>query len=175
MANTKTLSSITTQNTVTVNESNTIGADPTLASLPGVVSAGQQWRFDGTIGPAVTKVWHRQVTLVAGAATLDLTALTDDILTTQDMTGLKLKALHAVPASTNANAITIKPGAANGYTGWVGTDGIVLNTTTISSVNYPDNVFIGPLYGGIAVDGTHKNIDIAGTGTQKVNLILMFG
>ena len=168
MSNTRTLNSKTVNNSLSIQETNTIGTDPTITGgLSATINAGQQWRFDGTTGPAATKAWHSQVALSAGVLMLDLTALADAILTTVDMTGLKLKMLHLVAPSTNANVITVAPGAVNGYTGWVGSAGLILNPG--------DNVLLGPMNAGIAVDGTHKNLDLAGTGSQVLNIVALFG
>ena len=132
-----------------------------------VMTQGGQYKYDGTTGqaPEATKQWSQLVTLTAGAATLDLTALTNPV---RDMSGLKLLELFAIAHEDNANVITIAPGASNGFTGWVGSAGLRLLTAL-------DQNKIGPLYGGITVDGTHKTIDIAGTGTQKVLISMLFG
>lgn len=132
-------------------------------------SQGGQLQYNGVSGqaPLATKAFPVLVTLVAGAATLDLTALTNGDQT-EDMTGLSLMELQAIAHPDNANPITIAPGASNGYSGWVGTNGLKLTTAN-------DQNKIGPLYGGILVDGTHKTIDIAGTGTQKVYIAMLFG
>jgi hypothetical protein len=161
MTNTRAINSVVWTNTLSVNETTTLGADPTLAAgLPSLSSAGQQWRFDGSNGPLATKTWHGQVALTAGAATIDLTALVDPILGTISMSGLKLLGIHATPDSGNAHTIGISAGASNGYSGW----GAIV-----------DNGALGPLPYTSAIDGTHKNLDIAGNGTEKLNLILLFG
>ncbi len=167
MTVTRTLNSVTSINQTNLSETTTDSADPNNSQSSAFVQ-GTQRRYDGTTGPIVTKAYHRKITLVAGAATLDLTALVDTDLTI-DMTGLKLREMFLVSDSANANSITVQPGASNGYTGWgIGTQGLILGTAN-------DEHKLGPLYGGIAVDGTHKNIDIVGTGTQKVFVSMLFG
>jgi hypothetical protein len=168
MTVTKTLGAIQVINTLSIGETIAFSGDPTFAGdLSGTVAAGQQWRMDGTVGKSVTKVFHGLVALVAGAKTLDLTALTDAVLGTVDFSGLKLRLLHAVATSGNTAAISIAPGASNGYTGWVGSSGLLLQP---GDSRGPD-LFTG----GIAIDGTHKTIDLAGTGTESVTLIMGFG
>lgn len=117
---------------------------------------------------SVNDVWSGLVTLVAGTATIDLTNLTQSGLTgAVDMTGKKLKVLAANAsggASANTNPIQIAPGGANGYTS-VGTNSALnANDPLIRVYNAP-----------IAVDSSHKNITITGTGTDSVSLILYFG
>lgn len=164
----KTLGSIQLTNTVSIGETIAYSGDPTFSGdLTGTVAAGTAWRMDGTAGKSVTKTWHGLVALVSGTKTLDLTSLTDAVLGTVDMTGLKLRFLHAVATSGNTAAISIAPGASNGLTGWVGSAGMLLQP---GDSRGPD-LFTG----GIAIDATHKDIDLAGTGTESVTLIMGFG
>lgn len=166
MTVTRTLTNINSVTQTNINESTVDSADPGNTQSSNFVQ-GSSYKYDGTSGPAATKAFHRLLTLSSGALTIDLTALVDTDLTI-DMTGLHLRELYAISATANANSITLKPGASNGYTGWVGTNGIILATAN-------DQNKLGPLYGQIAVDGTHKTIDISGTGAQQVYLSLLFG
>jgi len=161
MTNVRTIQSIDFQSSIILKESTTLGIDPTISG--GVYSnsvLGQLWKFDGSIGPLPTKAWHGVVTLTAGAATLNLTALTDALLTTVDMTGLKLYGIIAYPDAANTHTISVAAGASNGYAGW----GSIV-----------DRGAMGPLYYTVAVDGTHKNLDFAGNGTEKMEVVLLFG
>ena len=169
MATTRTINSIQFNNSIAINESNVVSGDPTSAGAIANVALGGQFRYDGTTGngPAVTADFHAQVALIAGAKTLDLTALPDAILGTTTMSGLKLRHLQLQAPSTNAGALTIAVGAANGYSGIIGAAAIVLAAG--------DNVVLGPLNGTIAVDGTHKTLDLSGTATDKLNVVLGFG
>lgn len=161
----RTLNQIFLTGTINLQETITNTADPS-AKKTVMTNIGGQFKFD-TAPILATKAYHQLVSLSTGALTLDLTALVDSDLT-QDMSGLALLLMIAVADSANANPFTIKPGASNGYTGWVNSNGVLL--TTANDMN-----IIGPLYGGIDVDGTHKTIDLAGTGSQKVNLLMLFG
>lgn len=162
----RTLTGIQSFTQTNINETTIDSTDPNNVQVSRFVQ-GNQFKYDGTSGPLATQAYHRLITLVSGALTLDLTALVDTDLVI-DMTGLHLLELFVVAEASNANSITVKPGASNGYTGWVSTSGIVLTTAN-------DENKLGPLYGGIAVDGTHKTIDITGTGSQKVYIEMLFG
>lgn len=112
-----------------------------------------------------------EVTLTAGAATLDLTNITDELGRTVDLTGLKIQSLRLKAHPDNANIISIAPGASNGY-------------NLGNSAN-----FYWSGYGGTSPDEadflwrdrcpdvspTTKNLDIAGTGSQKLKLQIVAG
>lgn len=165
---TKSLNGITVQNTASIAETLAVSDDPTFAgNLQGTASQGQQWRMDGTIGPSVTTVIHGRLTLSAGALTVDLRSWTDAVLGSMDLNGLKLKLMKLSAPSTNAGAITIKPGASNGYAGWAGSGGLIL---AAGDHRGPDifNSMTG-------VDSTHKTLDLTGTGTDVIDVIMGFG
>lgn len=104
--------------------------------------------------------------LTAGAATIDLTALTGTNSKTVDATGLKLQAIKAYNAVGNS-AFTLKAGATNPYLAFGTAWSITLNA---------DCEIMAYLAGTApAVGGTAKTIDLAGTGTQAIKLMLVFG
>ena len=167
MTNTRTLTKAVVTNKVELTETLTLSADPSAGTIALAPTAGQRWTMDGTTGPLVTNSVRTLVTMSGGTATINLTAFSDaETNTAVDLTGLKIKMLYLACPSTNANAVTVKPGASNGYTGWTVT-GDILN----ASDQRGPNIFNG----GIAVDGTHKNIDITGTGSQVVTIVALFG
>lgn len=167
MTITRTLVSTQFDSTIRLSEQTVNSLDPTLPNGQyGNVQSGGQLAFNGTSGPAATQAWHGLVTLIAGALTLDLTALADATLGTISMSGLKLKFMQIIATAGNANPITIAPGAVNGYTGWVGSAGLSLNASDQEML---------VRNAGIAVDGTHKTLDLAGTGTQSAVIVLLFG
>ncbi len=163
------INSVQFNNSLAINESNVVAGDPTSAGAVANVAAGGQFRYDGSSGngPAITADFHGQMALIAGALTLDLTALADAILGTVTMAALKLRHIQVWTPSTNAGALTIKPGASNGYSGWAGAGGLILAAG--------DQQVLGPLNGTIVVDGTHKTLDLTGTGTDKLNMVMGFG
>jgi len=168
MTVTRTIVNARYDDTVRVTEK-TVDTDAPMVAQgqQAALADGTEWKFDGTSGDAVTKSFKKRVTMSTGAATLDLTALVDATLSSNiDMTGLKLKMLRLKVPSTNANSVTVAPGASNGYTGWVGSGGVTLS---------PKDSFSKVCHGGIAVDGTHKTIDITGTGSQVIDVVMLFG
>ena len=169
MATTRTINSIQFNNSIAINESNVVSGDPTSAGAIANVALGGQFRYDGTTGsgPAVTADFHGKVSLIAGALTLDLTALPDAILGTTTMVGLKLRHIQLSAPSTNAGPLTIKPGAANAYNLWVGAGGLILAAG--------DSQVLGPLNGSPAVAAGVKNLDLSGTGTDSLSVVLGFG
>lgn len=112
--------------------------------------------YSSTTTPAASKVWGGTVTLTAGAATLDLTALTRSPLATVTLSGLKILAVHIKATSTNTSAVTVVPGASNGYTA-MGL-GVSLLPGAEAAYHNPS--------AGVAVDGTHKTLDLASADTD---------
>lgn len=112
-----------------------------------------------------TQAWSGHIALVSGAATIDLTNLTQlSFSGTIDTTGLKLRSIAVLADSGNANVISIGTGASNGYP----------SIGVISQIANGDPV-IRICNNSVAVDGTHKTLDLAGTGTQGCSIILTFG
>ena len=114
-----------------------------------------------------TKVVVTQKALVAGAATLDLTALVGTNGAAVDLSGLKVQAVKFRNPSANANAITVKFGATNGY---------LLGGAAWSFILEPGMEIV--VYGNDKtpdVDATHKNIDLAGTLVQALDVVIVAG
>ena len=117
--------------------------------------------------PDVEFVYHGTVAMSGGAATIDLTALTNAKGETIASTGKKVRAIYIVPTSTNANAITVKVGASNGYTLFGAAWSVILAADqyllAYLGVSAPD------------VASGVRTIDLAGTTTQSVELLIVFG
>ena len=151
--------------TLTATESITT-TNPATGNLSVTSTLSSTTSLGASSTPTVTKQWSGLVTLSAGVATLDLTALTRDGLATVDATGLKLRGLKIKADSLNSSAVTLKPGAANGYDNF----GLGL------SVKALDEILVGPLNSPTAVDGTHKTLDLASAmAAAKVTLVMIFG
>jgi len=111
--------------------------------------------------PAVTKDFDALVTLSGGAATLDLTAITDLLgLGTVTISGLTPAWTKFTNPSTNANAVTIAKGASNGYTGFGSSFSITLQ---------PGGEILIRL-ATVAVSGSVKTLDITGTASQTLKV-----
>lgn len=142
-------------------------ATPTNLGLDLSVIAPGAFRANWTPSstPDGTDAWSGQVALSAGAATIDLTNLTQaNLSTVVNATGKKIRAICVLADANNANVIAIGTGASNGYTG-IG---------TISALNAGD-IALHTGQGSTAIDGTHKTLDLAGTGSQILNILIVFG
>lgn len=121
----------------------------------------------GSSSPDATVVYKGTVTLTAGAATLDLTALTDSSGATIATTGLKVRAIKVKPTGTNANAITLSEGASNGYElfgdGWK----VAVQATSHFLA------YLGATAPDVATGA--KTIDFAGTLVQSCDVMIVFG
>jgi len=118
--------------------------------------------------PAATHAANN-VPLVAGAATIDLTALTDWGLNEADpnATGLKLQILAIKAKATNTAGITITPGASNAYNAL----GSAFSVTLMAGQEIK-------FYGNDAtpdVASDAKTLDLAGTGTDSLDIEMIFG
>ncbi len=107
--------------------------------------------------------------LSSGTATLDLTAIPDDVNGTFDATGLKVQFLRFHATATNANKIVASNGASNPYR---------LDATTTA---WSDTLVAGQIAqhelnnAGDTVGGSHKTIDFAGTLVQTIDVHIVVG
>ena len=151
---------------VTVQESITVSAPDVVAPTVTHKTFNTTLNLSATSTPPVSKTASFAKALSAGAATIDLTNLTGTVGTV-DGTGTKVQSAKFLNPSTNANAITVKAGASNAY---------LLGGTSWSFILSPGMEIT--VYGNNAtpsIDATHKNIDLAGTGTQALNVVLVMG
>lgn len=128
--------------------------------------------LNATSTPAVTKVWSDSVTLVAGAATLDLTSLTGPAGASVDFTGLKVHLVKLACPSSNTAGITVDRGASNAYN-LFGED-----NSSAEQVEVMPGASILVYHGNDKtedVDATHSDVQLAGTGTEAIEVILVAG
>ena len=120
-----------------------------------------------TSTPAADTVAYEQFALSAGAATIDLTSLVGPGGAAVTLNGKKVRLIRFSNPSTNANSITVAKGAANGYTG--------LGSSFSVTVPPGGDVTFYDGGGGVAVDATHKTLDLTGTGSQVLNVSVVGG
>ncbi|TVQ59912.1 MAG: hypothetical protein EA379_09535 [Phycisphaerales bacterium] len=113
------------------------------------------------------------VAMTAGAATIDLRALTGTNGATVDGNGKKVLYAKFQAAAGNANPITIEAGASDGYPIF-GADGEVTLPARATSEAISE-VLIALGTSAPAISSSAKEIDISGTGTQAVNVIIILG
>jgi hypothetical protein len=137
--------------------------------------------FNSASTPKGQAVAPFTVTLSGGAATVDLTAVPASSAPTQagntpagatingstcgaGATATAVQTLKIVAPATNANPITVAPGASNGYKATAG--GFIFVTGKIITLQPGDEV----LFKGAApaISSTVKTLDLAGTGSSDV-------
>ena len=120
--------------------------------------------------PDATAVVSMVVTLTAGAATVNLAALPGS-QGTFDATGLKIRSLWVKnlkeDGTANTGAVTITPGASNGYNVFGSASGLVtleLGDTHHWTCNSSQTIASGD-----------RTIDFAGTGTDEFQVTILLG
>lgn len=115
--------------------------------------------------PKLSAAVIMEVTLVAGAFTLDLTAAPDRRGGTQDLTGYKLTSIQINNKEPTNGNFTIGAAASNPFEPFGVAGNIVEPGGSISKYCH----LTGPTVGAGA-----KNLKFAGTGTQKCQLVMWF-
>ena len=124
--------------------------------------------LNGTSTPPVSEASYQTYALVAGALTVDLTALLGINDSAVNANTLDMVTLILINPSGNS-ALTMAPGAVNGYQ-WMSTHSFVLP----GSAN-KDNWVAFCIDGLGAVGATDDEIDFSGTGTETFKLGVTFG
>lgn len=124
-------------------------------------------QLTATSSVPATKTAMFLATMSGGALTIDLTALTGTNDATVTFDGLKVQSMHLSAPTTNGSSITVTAGATNG---------IDLLGASWSVVLQPGQEIVW--YGfNLAQDvsATVKNIDLAGTTTDALEVSLVAG
>lgn len=120
--------------------------------------------------PAVTAAASFQQALSGGAATIDLTSLPGlETTDTVSFNTLKVQQMKLQNPSTNANKIVASNGATNPYR----LDGAT--TAWIITLAPGQSVLLNLANAGDTVGSSHKTIDLAGTGSQALNVEMTAG
>jgi len=121
----------------------------------------------GSSGPIVA-AYVDEIDLVAGAFTLDLTALPQSGGGTFDGTTMKVQGFRVEYPTVNANTLLIATGASNGYDIFGGaTHEILLSPGCLFQAYWDDKLQ--------DISATDKTIDFTGTGTENFFLTLLVG
>lgn len=120
----------------------------------------------GSTVPA-TKVASFEKAMSGGAGTIDFRALIGTNAGAVDGNGLKIQLIKLRNKSTNANAITIVPGASNGLNLFGAAFSVTLSPGQEITAYLKDQ--------GTDIDATHKTIDISGTLAQVLEVIVVMG
>lgn len=106
--------------------------------------------------------------LVAGAGTINLTSVPATGGGNKSANGLKVQlVLFTNPTTNVGSTITIAPGASNAYELFGSGNELVIPKGCTLQFYFHDQL--------ADIDGTHKEIDLAGTGTDILNCIFLFG
>lgn len=120
----------------------------------------------GSVQPATDDAFFNKA-LSSGAATIDLTALTGTNNRVVDGTGLKVQFAKFINPATNANQMTLTFGASNPY---------LLMGAAWKIILQPGQEFAFRGYDATPDVGSGaKNIDIAGTGSQALQVAIVVG
>lgn len=117
--------------------------------------------------PDAELVYSGTVSLSDGSATLDLTSISNSEGDTIATTGKKVRVFKAKATSDNANALTLTEGASNGYALAGASWKVILEASDSVLFILNDNAD--------AVGASDKTIDLSGTGSQSVDIIIIFG
>ena len=117
--------------------------------------------------PPTTKVAAFEQALAAGAATIDLTALTGTNGVSVDGTGLKVQAIKLVNKAANSTAMTLSKGLTNGYDAW-GANFEVDVAPGAEIVMFTNDA-------GSDIGAANKTLDIAGSGIETAQIIIIMG
>lgn len=117
--------------------------------------------------PAVTGCAVFTQALTDGAATIDLTSMTGTNGVTVSANGTKVVAIMLKATATNTAGITVGEGASNGYELLGNAWKIVLKPSQQILLFASDEA---PVVGSSA-----KTIDLAGTGTESLSVVVVYG
>lgn len=116
----------------------------------------------------VTKCAYFSKALAAGVATIDLTALTH-MSDTVDFTGLKVQEMRFYNRTSTNHVITVSKGAANGYTLNAAATTWTVSLDAGCGFTWHGNDLATDVAAGA------KNIDLAGTLTEEIEVSLVAG
>lgn len=159
--------SVTYAATCTVAETlaNNTGSAPASTRVVTHTDYNETASLTAATTPPVTTVAAFLLTLTAGAATIDLRALTGTNGASTDGNGLKVQILRF--KNLGANIMTLTPGASNGID--------LLGSA--SSLAVPAGGHFMMYFNDASPDisSTDKTIDVAGTGSQTAEVTIVMG
>lgn len=154
--------------TCTVAETlpNNTGSAPAANRIVTHTDYNESATLNAASTPPATTTANFLLTLSAGAATIDLRALTGTNGAAVDLNGLKVQVVRI--KNLGANSMVVKAGASNGHTGiFTATNGSIINPGAHEQKFTNDS--------GDDVDATHKTWDVTGTGAQTAEVSIVAG
>lgn len=149
----------------------TLGTGVPASTSAGATITHNQYGIEQTINATstvpATKVVSFLQALTAGTATIDLTALTGANGASVTLSGLKVQYFYMKATATNTGAITATEGASNGYellgNGWTLAVADGMAVAVWGEDETPD------------VAAGAKTIDLSGTGSETVEIMIVAG
>lgn len=161
--------SVQTSLNLVMTSTETLSAGVDGATNPAITHDGFNLsgvNLSATSTPPVSIASYQTYALVAGAKTIDLTALEGVNDVTQDCTGLKLQGIVIENPSGN-NTMTVGDGAANGYQLFGSAVDVQVPAGSTLVMYFVDTL--------PDVAAGAKNIDISGTLTESINIGMVLG
>jgi len=157
----------------TVYESNVTTTETLATGVPAASSArpllhngfDTSVTLDSTTTPDETATNYSTVTLSGSAATVDLTSLTGVNGASVSLSGKKIRWIKI--KNGGSNPVTVSKGASNGYTGFGASFSLEIKGGGEATIYCAGN--------GVAVSGSVKTLDLAGTGTDSFSLAIGAG
>lgn len=144
---------------------NSASSDPNVTK-DGLKTTAQ---LNASSTPPVTQAAEFTATLSGGALTLDLQVLTGIGGATLDLTGLKIIAAKFKCPSSNTGVMNINEAAANSYNLGGTTYDFDIPPGGEMTLYFPDNSVLAD------VGASASDIDLAGTGSETVDIIFVAG
>jgi hypothetical protein len=165
---------VTVQWTSATTVSETVSGGAAFAATATIVHNGLDTKktLNSTTTPPVSKTVDLEVTLVAGAKTVDLTNMVGTNNATVNGTGLKVQVVKIVNPATNTHPLVLVPGASTGYRLFGSSSKITL---------YPGEELAWKGYNATAYDvigSGLKNLDFSdggAGGTETCDVMLVMG
>ncbi len=123
--------------------------------------------FDANTTPDGELIYSANVPLSSGTATLDLKSIANSEGTTIVTEGKKVRVFKARASSSNANALTMTVGASNAY--------LLAGATWKIALEAGDSCLLILNDNAPAISSSTKDIALSGTGTQSVDIEIIFG
>ena len=117
--------------------------------------------------PDAELIYSGNIPLSSGTATIDLKALANSEGTTIVTEGKKVRVFKAKAADDNANPLTLTFGASSAY--------LLAGAAWKVILNADDSVLFILNDNAPAISSSTKDIDLSGTDTQSVDIIIIFG
>lgn len=156
---------LTVENTLDVSED--LIANP-IVNMVFTTNAVVKAIIDGSSTVPATTAWGKKQALSGGTATLDLEALARDNLPNLNLNGLRPQILFLFGSTANTAGISVAAGATNGHNILGASDGkVTILPGCLAMFFWNDKLD--------DVVGADSEVDLVGTGTETLEIIIVAG